>query len=280
MRQSLNEIKNVIDKHEYTIDNIICHIMKKFNFRTICCQSGANNIKEDGYSLSEIIALMVMFLLMLLRTVNAFYKSQYEGITQMQKDVIYRLKNNENMPWRKLLYGVCKKFQQLVNPQGEIDSKSAFILDDTADIRTGRRIENISFVHDHVGGKSKKGSKLGFKKLVLGYHDGKNILPLDFSIHSEKKLKGKKRKEQYKKKCVKNSNGDKRRKECTEQKNTNGLAMIKRAVKNGFMAKYVLVDSWFSSEDFIKTIRNIKDGVIHVVCAIKRDKRNYEYQGE
>ena len=198
----------------------------------------------------------------------------------MQKDVIYRLKNNEKMPWRKLLYGVCKKFQQLVNPKGEIAPNSAFILDDTRDIRTGRRIENISFVHNHVGGKGKTGSKLGFKKLVLGYHDGKNFLPLDFSIHSEKKLKGKKRKEQYKKECIKNSNGDKRRKECTEQKNTNGLAMIKRAVKNGFMAKYVLVDSWFSSIDFIETIRNIQDGAIHVVCAIKRDKRNYEYQGE
>lgn len=72
---------------------------------------------------------------------------------------------------------------------------------------------------------------MGFKKLVLGYHDGKNIIPLDFSVHSEKKLKGKKLKEQYKKKCVKNSNGDKRRKECTEQKNTNALAMIRRAVK-------------------------------------------------
>jgi hypothetical protein len=280
MRQSLNEIKNVLDKHEYTIDNIICHIMKKFNFKTICWQSGANNIKEDGYKLTEIVTVMVLFPLMLLKTVNAFYKSQYEGITQMQKDVIYRLKNNEKMPWRRLLYGVCKKFQQLVNSKGEIDSKSAFILDDTPDIRTGRRIENISFVHDHVGGKGKKGSKLGFKKLVLGYHDGKNILPLDFSIHSEKKLKGKNRKEQYKKKCVKNSNGDKRRKECTQQKNTNGLTMIKRAVKNGFMAKYVLVDSWFSSIDFIDTIRNIKCGAIHVVCALKRDKRNYEYKGE
>lgn len=280
MRQSLNEIKNVIDKHEYTIDNIICVIMKKFNFKTICCQSGASKFKEDGYKISEIITVMVMFPLMLLKTVNGFYKSNYQGITQMQKDVIYRLKNNEKMPWRRLLYGICKRFEQLVNPKGEIDPKSAFILDDTPDIRTGRRIENISFVHDHVAGKGKQCSKLGFKKLFLGYHDGKNILPLDFSIHSEKKLKGKKRKEQYKKECIKNSNGDKRRKECTTQKNTNGLLMIKRAVKNGFMAKYVLVDSWFSSENFIKTIRDIKDGAIHVICALKRDKRNYEYKGE
>jgi len=186
MRQSLNEIKNVIDKHKYTIDNIICVIMKKFNFKTICWKTGASKFKGDGYKISEIITVMVMFPLILLKTVNGFYKSNYQGITQMQKDVIYRLKNNEKMPWRRLLYGVCKRFEQLVNPKGEIDPKSAFILDDTPDIRTGRRIENISFVHDHVAGKGKQCSKLGFKKLFLGYHDGKNILPLDFSIHSEK----------------------------------------------------------------------------------------------
>ena len=280
MRQSLNEIDDVIEKHKYTIDNIICNIMKNFNFKSICFKAGANTAKEEGYSITEIITLLVMFPLMLLKTVNAFYKSRYEGITQMQKDVIYRLKNNEKMPWRRLLYGVCKKFEQLVNPKGEIDPRSAFILDDTPDIRTGRRIENISIVHDHVSGKGKTGFKLGYKKLFLGYHDGKNLLPVDFSIHSEKKLKGKHGKEQYKKECIKNSNGYKRRQECTEQKNTNGLAMIKRAVKNGIMAKYVLVDSWFSSEDFIKTVRKIKDGAIHIVCAVKRDKRNYEYKGE
>ena len=55
---------------------------------------------------------MVMFPLMLLKTVNAFYKSQYEGITQMQKDVIYRLKNNENMRWRRLLYVYVRNFNR------------------------------------------------------------------------------------------------------------------------------------------------------------------------
>lgn len=35
MRQSLNEIKNVIDKHGYLTNNIIFDIIKKFNFKTI-----------------------------------------------------------------------------------------------------------------------------------------------------------------------------------------------------------------------------------------------------
>lgn len=278
MRQSLTEIKNVIDKHGYSINNIICDVMKKFKFNSICRQAGM--IKDSGYSVSEILTLMIIFPLMLLKTVNSFYKSHYIKATEMKKDVIYRFKNNEKMPWRKLLYGVSKKFQQLTNPDGIAASDSAFIIDDTANIKTGFKIENISFVHDHVNGKGKAGSKLGFKNLVLAYFDGKSTTAVDFSIHSERKLKGKKRKEQYKKECTKNSNGYKRRKECTEKKTDNGLAMIKRAVKNGFIPRYALMDSWFSSEGVIQGIRNIKGGIIDVVCAIKRDKRKYIYNGK
>ena len=36
MRQDLSEIKKVLDKHGYSINNIICDVMKKFNFKTLC----------------------------------------------------------------------------------------------------------------------------------------------------------------------------------------------------------------------------------------------------
>ncbi len=46
-----------------------------------------------------------------------------------KKDALYRLKNNEKLPWRALLLAITKQFQQLVNPNKEIADKSAFILD-------------------------------------------------------------------------------------------------------------------------------------------------------
>ncbi|MCP4161104.1 MAG: transposase, partial [Deltaproteobacteria bacterium] len=208
--------------------------------------------KADGYSTSEIITFLVLIPLMLLKTVNSLYKSQYKTITSMKKDVFYRLQNNERMPWRRLLYGVGKQFCKLVNPAKEVADNSAFIIDDTIDARVGAQIENISYVHDHVAGR--KGSKLGFKELFLGFFDGKSFIPIDFSIHTERTLKSKQKKKQFMKNCTKNSNGYKRRKECKIKKNTNALAMIKRAVKNGFMAKYVLTDSWFSSKEFIQEL--------------------------
>lgn len=153
---------------------------------------------------------MIMFPLMLLNSVYALYQSQYEHVTEMKKDAIYRLKNNEKLPWRSLLLGVAKQFQHLVNPQKEVASNSALIVDDTLDARVGKKIEHVSMVHDHVG--RKKGSTLGFKNLTLGLFDGKSFSPLDFSLHTEKKLKAKQQKEQYKKSCNPHTPGAKRRK--------------------------------------------------------------------
>jgi hypothetical protein len=255
---------------------IIGDVMKSFKLKSLCHQ--IKFTKEEGYSATEILTLLIMFPLMLLNSVHALYRSQFETVTTMKKDAIYRMKNNEKMPWRSLLLGVAKRFQQLANPQKEVSAHSAFIIDDTIDRRVGKKIENVSWVHDHVG--NKKGSKVGFKNLTLGFFDGKSFSPLDFSLHAEKRLKAKEQKKQYKKMCDPRTAGAKRRKECKVDKITNALNMIKRAVKHGFKAKYVLVDSWFSSKGFIQTIRQIQGQSLHVVCGVRKDKRLYTYSGD
>lgn len=275
MQTNLNEIQKVIKTHGYSINSIISDVMKTFKFRSLCHQVGFK--KQDGFSITEIITLLLVFPIMLLNSVNAFFRSDFQRVTDMKKDVLYRLKNNEHMPWRSLLLSVSKQFQRLVNPEQNVADHAAFILDDTVDSRVGRKMENITYIHDHVAGRVKK--TLGFKNLTLAFFDGKTMTPLDFSLHSEKQLKTKYRKEQYQKQCKPSSNGQKRRKECTVDKITNGIRMIKRAVKHGFKANYVLVDSWFSSKGFIQSMREIKNQALHVICAVRKDKRNYTYNG-
>ncbi|QQK74857.1 transposase [Salicibibacter cibarius] len=278
MRGKTKEIEKVIQTHSFSIDSIIRDVMKTFNFRSLCHKVGLK--KEQGYPVADIITLLLVFPLMFLNSVNAFYKSGYKQVTKMQKDTIYRLKNHARMPWRNLLLHVSKQFQSLVNPDQDVDDKSAFIFDDTMDERVGRRIEEVSYVHDHVAGRKKSKATLGFKNLTMGLFDGKSFNPLDFSLHSEKKLYKKQRKEQYQKKRDPRSNGAKRKKECDVDKITNAIRMLKRAVKHGFKAKYVLVDSWFASKDFIRTCRGVKDGAMHVICAVRKDWRKYRYQGK
>ncbi|WP_088225632.1 transposase [Desulfosporosinus sp. FKB] len=277
MRKSVKEIEDVLQSHGYSIDTIILNVMKTFKLKTLCCKVGFQ--KQDGYSASEIITIMVMLPLMLIESVNALYKSEFQKITAMKKDALYRLKNNEKLPWRALLLVITKQFQHLVNPNNEIADKSAFILDDTTHAKTGRRIEKISRVFDHVAGR--KGMKLGYKNLTLGFYDGKSFNPLDFTLQAEKPLKkARHRKEQYKKLRNPKSSGAKRIRECHVSKITNGLNLLKRAVKKGFRANYVLVDSWFSSHEFIETVRGLGKKPMHLICGVRQDPRNYTYNGQ
>ncbi|MDA8226742.1 MAG: hypothetical protein M0T74_03395 [Desulfitobacterium hafniense] len=88
MRKPIKEIQNVLDTHGYSINNIIFDAMKTFKFKTLCSQVGFQ--KKEGYSASEIITLMLVLPLMLLKSVNALYKSEFQKVTAMKKDSIYR----------------------------------------------------------------------------------------------------------------------------------------------------------------------------------------------
>ncbi len=230
--------------------------------------------KPEGYPVTEVLALLIMFPLMMLSSVNRFVHSEFHAITPMKKDTVYRLKNHAGVPWRTILYGIAKRFQKIVNPTQIVAAHAAFILDDTTDHRVGRHIENVSYVFDHVIGKT----VLGFKHLVLGAFDGPTFIPLDFSIHAEKRLQGRKRREQYRKIGRPGSPGAIRRKECARDKITHAMAMVKRAVKQWVQPHYVLANSGFGSKGFIRAIRQSRHGALHVICGMRKDPRQYRYQ--
>jgi hypothetical protein len=276
MRQ-LEEIANIIEDRGYSLHNIITDTIKEFNIKTLCHRSGI--VKQAGYGAFDILVLLLLTPLMSLKTVSQLVKEQHAGIVKMKKDTIYRFKNNEKNPWRSLLMNVAKTFRRKTSGNNEpLGAKTitAFIIDDTLLSHTGWKIENITRVFDHC----LKKAFYGFKELVLGYFDGLSIIPLDFSLHSEKALKPAKKKKQHKKDVRAGSAGGKRRKELKRNKIHQAVNMVKRAVKHGFAAQYVLCDSWVTSHDFIKDIRAIKDGAMHIIAGIRADKRKYNHSGE
>ena len=268
----IEEIGSVLESQNYSINTIITEALKKFNIKSLCHQAGFR--KESGFSVTEIIMLLLMLPLMALKNVHQLFKSEYGKKAEMKKDTLYRLKNNEKLPWRRLLYAVAKMFKNLTNPENKLFGRvRAFIVDDTADTRVGFKMENISRVFDHVLRKT----VFGFKILTLAFFDGISAIPLDFTMHTEKKLERKKAKKQYKKTVDPKTNGGKRRKETKTSKIDQAVSMIKRAVKNGFLADYVLSDAWFTSKAFIQEIRRIKNGAMHIIAGIRKDKRYYGF---
>lgn len=90
-------------------------------------------------------------------------------------------------------------------------------------------------------------------------------------------LKPKTRKEQFKKKRIKNSPGYKRAQEVDSKKTDTLLQMLQRAVKTGLWAHYFIADSWFFSAKMVQGLRNLAKEMHYMGMAPQRENILYGY---
>lgn len=267
----ISELKNGFT-HSWLEPNFILSSLKSFSFSGICkCLSG---VKMRGYGLEIIFTTLISLPFIGESTVNTMVNKSIRYFSQARKDVFYRLKNNADVCWRLILWMFANKFVKIVQAKGEENGQlKCMVFDDTVLSKTGKAIEQISRVWDHVSQKA----VLGFKLLVMGYWDGTSIIPVDFSLHRElgrnkEKPYGLKKREirkQFKKRRAKGSAGLERVQESDMTKIESAIKMFWRAVRQGFKIDYVLMDSWFTCGAFINAVRRVKNQTVHLIGMYK-----------
>ena len=125
-------------------------------------------------------------------------------------------------------------------------------------------------VYNHVTHKYQK----GFTMLTLGWSDGYSFVPIDFAMLSSANQSN--RLVEASSTLDKRTNGYKRRKEAIQKKPEVAITLIQNALKHGIFADYVLMDTWFTTEPFIK---NVLAEVLNVIGIVKQLKQRYIYQG-
>ncbi len=101
------------------------------------------------------------------------------------KDSYYRILANQKINWRVFLAQFVKQY--LLKDAlftSSANTTRCLIFDDTDISKTGKTIEGISKIYNHVS----KTYYLGFKLLVPGYWNGSVFIPVDFSLHRESKF--------------------------------------------------------------------------------------------
>lgn len=246
-----------------------------------------SSVKQKGISVLQLISILITFPFIGQSTVLKFTKSHWGKSVKYGKDAYYRLKNNPKMNWRGFLFSVIIRSLSAIKQRKEVDKPNivktikAFIFDDTTLEKTGKYIEGISRVWNHVIHLH----VLGFQLLVMGLYTGEMFLPINFSLHREKGknnnspygLKPKYLKKQYHKKRDSKTNGAKRRKELDENKISSVVNMIKSAVKNSITADYVLTDSWFTCFETVKT--TLEYGM-NYIGMFSKVKTKFEYKSQ
>jgi len=270
----LSELESVLCNNEKTNEGIL-HFFSTFKVGRLLTSCGS--FKSKGFDVSTLLLSLLVFRLrgesicrMQIRSKNFLEK--------IDDNTFYRLMNNPWMNWRKLLIGFAKQFVAQVKANGDnISGVTCFVLDDTDIEKTGKTMEFISRIFNHVS----KLYPLGYKLLLLAFWDGKSLISTDCSLHREKGKKGtyglskKELKSQFGKKRDSKSPGQKRVEELDMKKGEAAVTMLRRAVRNGFIASYVLMDSWFVNDYMIKSVRAIKNGAMHLLGMCKLDRRQY-----
>lgn len=241
-------------------------------------------IKRCGYEFRQVLSVLIWIITQKKETVNSsLSRLKGEGI-DFGKDVYYRLKNNSNLCWRRILWRIARAFVDATNQTETAESPQkpkCLIFDDSLLEKTGKKIEKIGKVHDHTDNSF----KLGFKILVALFWDGVSAIPLDFSLLREKGkredypfgLQKKDIRRQFSKKRLKESSGKKRVEELDKNKILLAIQMFFMSIYHCFSVDYVLCDSWYTCESLITAVRSQN---VHLIGMYKFVKTKFSYRGK
>ncbi len=183
------------------------------------------------------------------------------------KSTYHRFLNNCHYNWHRfvtlLAARVVSYFDSLTRPE----RFKAFVLDDSVIGRKrSKKVELMAFIHDHVIGKTVK----GFNLLTLGWTDAYSFVPVAFAMLSSAKKE--KRLNEIKEGIDKRTIGYRNRINAMMQKTDAAIELIRQALDAGISADYILMDTWFTNEPFIKRI--LAEG-LDVIGMVKDNKQQY-----
>lgn len=188
------------------------------------------------------------------------------------KDVVYRFLNHPRFAWRRFLHMLSLKIVQHFESLTSASRIRAFIVDDSVLRRDrSKKAELLARVFDHTTGRYAR----GYTMLTLGWSDGFSFAPIDFVMLSSAKIAN--RLCEMKEWLLKRTHGYKRRCESMTRKPDAVIGLLDRALKAGFSADFVLMDSWFTQAPLL---RELMGRGLRVIGMIKDMKQRYRFGTE
>ena len=239
---------------------------ERHNIGTLLNHSGIRKIRGT----SPLIITKSIFGLPFYR-VNFFRGIVQNTELEFLKDAAYDLLNGSRYNWRKFLLWLSSKVTGYITTLTGDGREKVLIIDESPyDRSRSKEVELLARVYDYCTKRYLK----GFRLLTVGWSDGASVIPLDFALLSS--VDEKNRYQGITKAIDKRSCGYKRRQEAMTKTTDLLESMIKRILRFGIRAQYILMDSWFGLPKTIQTLSTY----IPVICMLKNMYRVfYQYNG-
>jgi IS4 transposase len=256
--------EEIIKAIDTTLKNPIYQTMRLLGIKTIL--NNANFVKKREGVAPYLVVLHFVYMLVMNKKISTFINQSSESF---KKDVYYRLLQNSSYNWRKLLTLTTLKILKLLHKLQEPSAIKVFIIDDTVEGKTGKYIEGS---REALWSNKEKRKIRGINVVSLNYSDGYSNFMVDFTIamgnYARVKL------QEFTKELDFRTVAYKRRLELMKSKSQIAIDLVKRAIKAGIQADFLLVDSWYSKPAFIKEMNDLS---LRVVTRIANNNKIWNF---
>ena len=244
------------------IDNLFADLWKYVGMKVLLQRCGFR--KRSGIEVNAVLYCLTMWVWLKSNSVNLFARDSLRTFCAAGKDVLYEAMNREDWNWRALHLRVAfKAVQQLAEPGGT----SAFVLDDTIKIRSGKKMPGVSSHFDHTTGRHVMGQQV----LTLGLSCAQGFVPIDSELFTGKtNVVGL----PAPFKDGRSIAALRHRAALKQTKPEMARAMIARAQRAGIEALYLLADAWFGTKPMIAMA---EDALLTAVLRMKKNKMKYRH---
>lgn len=250
--------------HQYVfVDNELQDSLKRLNFWSILGKWGIS-CKRTGYPVREIVFTLLVWVFLNQSSIRSFLGKFVGFFFGGGKDVIYDFLKREDINWRGVSMNLSKAVysgRKLANEQ-----EIAFVVDDSIKQRRGKKVEGVSTHFDHTEGRCVMGQQV--VQLGLAWSGG--FIPVDSQIYI-----GEKNVHSLNQDFIDGRSAVAKDYESglTMSKHELLEQMLKRSLRTGISAKYILGDSWYGCR------RNIRVALTLGLIAVFRMKRgNLKYR--
>ncbi len=220
--------------------------------------------KRSGVEVNAVLYCLTMWVWLKSNSVNLFARDSLRTFCAAGKDVLYEAMNREDWNWRALHLRVARKALHQLTVPGTV---TAFVLDDTIKIRSGKKMPGVSSHFDHTTGRHVMGQQV----LTLGLSCAQGFVPVDSELFTgETNVVDL----PVPFKDGRSIAAVRHRAAVSQTKPVMACAMIARAQRAGIEAQYLLADAWFGTKPMIAMA---DDALLTPIVRMKRTKMKYRH---
>lgn len=254
-------VADVLHASNRCIDNLFAQSWKTLGMGQAIMRSAAR--KRSGTPIHEVIFLLLLWRWLGTSSIAMFCRRSLAVFSSARKDAMYDGLKREDINWRALNLDLTKR---VYNHYDQRDSRvRAYVLDDSIRPRRGNKLEGVSSHFDHTSGRH----VMGHQVLTLGLATDEAFLPVDSQIFiSDTKARS-----------LAGDFGDHRsaaavryKQAVNQSKPQMARAMLRRAVRHGIDADYVIADAWFGTKTMIQGALTLD---LHAIYRMKKNAMKY-----